>query len=587
VTPTLRHEGFTELTGDVVLSCTGVAGAVPTAPGFPIPQANVSVSLSAPVTSRVLSGASPQAVTDALLLVDDPSPANQDPCLSPTNPTLACVVEGDGGATFNQPGRFNVFQGLGCVNSATINCAPATNSVTFLGVPVDPPASGTRTYRITNIRVDATSVPSGLVGFPVYAFVSVSPSSAIQVSNPQQVVGLSAFGLNTTVSGLNPNFFQCENSIGTSNVGSITFMENFATAFKTQGSNPTASTPSYPQNVPGVVYNSESGLEIPINGVWTGYADSPTELQAVINNIPVGAVVSVQGWASSPAAAPSSDATMISPVAATEGDSTAIVVADNSAGSGPISVTVVWAINNTNPNAIDTLTFAVNASFVGQPGSPTTITGPATATGGFSPQAASYPPLTSGQLIPTFSSTVEAPTTTATLFSVAQCETILLFPYVTDFTGFDTGLAISNTSLDGLGAQGAVGQSGTCSVTFFGDAGVATTIATSGIFSSTADPNLTSTSGVISPGQTWAFSLSGIDTGYGSTPTYGTTGYAIATCQFQYAHGYSFVSDFGIQHFAAAYLALIIPDAQRAAQPFVCSANGGACTSNTGEQLVH
>src|ERR1700693_4547085 len=110
VTPTLRHEGFTELTGDIVLNCVGVAGATPTPAGSPIPQANISVSMSAPVTSRVLSGASPQAVTDAVLLVDDPSPANQDPCLSPTNPLSTCTVTGDGGQTFNEPGKFNVFR---------------------------------------------------------------------------------------------------------------------------------------------------------------------------------------------------------------------------------------------------------------------------------------------------------------------------------------------------------------------------------------------------------------------------------------------------------------------------------------------
>jgi hypothetical protein len=80
--------------------------------------------------------------------------------------------------------------------------------------------------------------------------------------------------------------------------------------------------------------------------------------------------------------------------------------------------------------------------------------------------------------------------------------------------------------------------------------------------------------------------MSEIDPGYNSVPTYGTTGYAIATCEFQYAHGYSFVSDTGIRNFAAAYLALIIPDATRAAQPFTCSATGTTCAL-TGEQLVH
>jgi len=46
------------------------------------------------------------------------------------------------------------------------------------------------------------------------------------------------------------------------------------------------------------------------------------------------------------------------------------------------------------------------------------------------------------------------------------------------------------------------------------------------------------------------------------------------------------VSDTGIRNFAAAYLALIIPDAPRKPQPFVC-AGAAACTGEPGEQLVH
>lgn len=155
-----------------------------------------------------------------------------------------------------------------------------------------------------------------------------------------------------------------------------------------------------------------------------------------------------------------------------------------------------------------------------------------------------------------------------------------MFPYVTDYTGFDTGIAISNTSMDSLpSGQGAIGQTGTCSVAFYGAGGVASTLGTTGVYVSPS---------AIAPGETWAFSLSTIDAGYNSTATYGTTGYAIATCNFQYAHGYTFVSDYGIRNFAAAYLALIIPDTTRKAQPFTCSSGGESCAGSlAGEQLVH
>jgi len=172
VIPSLRHEGFTELTGDILLTCSGAPGSTPTPPGVPIPQTDITVFLTAPVTSRILGGTSPQLLTDALLLVDDPSPANQDPCLSPTGPAGACQVLGDGGQTFNKPGKFNVFEGIGS--------APSTSAVTFVGVPVDPPAAAARIFRITNIRIDATGVPLGTSGLgPVIAFVEASSSTLI------------------------------------------------------------------------------------------------------------------------------------------------------------------------------------------------------------------------------------------------------------------------------------------------------------------------------------------------------------------------------------------------------------------------
>jgi hypothetical protein len=581
VTPTLRHEGFTELTGDILLNCTGAPGSTPTPTGQLIPQADISVSLSAPVTSRILSG----NATEALLLVDDPAPGNQDVCASPDNPTVACQVFGGTppGETFNTPGRFNVFQGI---NTG----GPGSYSVTFLGVPVDPPAT-TRTYRITNIRIDATSVPSGAAGLsPVFAFVSSSSSTSIQINNPQNYVGFVSNGLTVKTSVANSNFLQCLTYPQT-NVGTVTFTENFATAFKTRGVNGTTGSLQYPQNTPSLVYFTESGLEVAVTGGEAGAADSATELQTVISNIPSGVTIYAQTYAVSSASTGIdttgfSDATMIAPIVATSGSG---IVAVNTTTSGGVTTTnptatIVWAITNTNTSAIDSLAFNIYASFTGTPGTP----GSPSPTGqfvgaisGFSPQLAAY---SSTGPIPEFSSTVNEPTTPTNLFEVSLCQTILLFPYVTDFYGFDTGIAISNTSLDAL-PVGATHQPGGCAVTFYGGGAVASTLGTSGTYSSTADTTLSG--GLIQPGQTWAFSMSQIDPGYNSTATYGTTGYAIAICNFQFAHGYSFVSDTGIRNFAAAYLALIIPDAPRAPQPFTCSQDGGTCSSETGEMLVH
>jgi hypothetical protein len=409
----------------------------------------------------------------------------------------------------------------------------------------------------------------------------------MQINNPQNYVGFVSNGLTTGTTVSTSTFLQCLNYPQTQ-VGAVTFTENFATAFKTQGVTVTSgTTATYPQNTPGVVYYTESGLEIDINGSWTGAAQSATELQTTISNIPSGVTIYADSYAVSsastgPGTAGFSDATMISPVAGVSGGGS-VAVTDGTESS----VTIVWEITHTNSFAIDSFAFGVYASFTGAPGTPGSPTPnvAATALSGFSPQLAAY---SSTGPIPEFSSTVNvgsAPGTT--LFSVSLCQTILLFPYVTDYVGFDTGIAISNTSLDtssGI-AIGAAAQPGACMVTFYGNGGIAATLGTSGTYASAADASLTG--GLIEPGQTWAFSVSTVDSTFGTSGFTGTTGYAIATCNFQYAHGYSFVSDYGLRNFAAAYLALIIPDAPRAPQPFICSANGGTCTSQTGEQLVH
>ncbi len=584
VIPNLRHEGLDELTGDILLTCVGANGATPNSTGY-VPQANVTVNLSAPWTSRILSG----SVTDAVLLVDDPSPANQHLCPSPTNGAL-CADPATGGASYNTSNAtiYNVFQGI---------ITPSQpNLITFLGVPIDPPGSGAtqRTYRISNVRVNATGVANLA---PVYGFVGSSSSTSLEINNPQQAIGFVTNGLTATGGSTSYPFLQCQTYPST-NVGSITFSELFATAFKVAGNDSGINGNTSPQNTPGVVYNSESGLWV--TGAKTGVADTGTRLQATITNIPLGVIVSVDGWASSTGATvcavgqsncipTPSDATYVPPSAssATPVDPMAPFTVQVTDGS-ETSATIVWEVTYTNPTALDSLTFNIWASFTGAPGtpgSPTPNNGTsflnATVQGSFSPLVTALSSTNSPE--PAFLSGVNAQPTT-NLFSVSLCQTILLFPYVTDYTGFDTGIAISNTSEDPLGAgNGAAPQTGACSVNFYGNG--ASNLGSSGVYSSTTDTALTN--GAIPAGSTWTFALSQVDPGYLSTPTYGLVGYAIAVCNFQYAHGYSFVSDTGIRNFAAAYLALIIPDAPRRPQPFDCSENGGNCSSESGEQLIH
>jgi hypothetical protein len=120
--------------------------------------------------------------------------------------------------------------------------------------------------------------------------------------------------------------------------------------------------------------------------------------------------------------------------------------------------------------------------------------------------------------IPSFGNSDAA---TVTGGSFTSCSTTLLFPFVTNQLGFDTGIAISNTSSDLLASNGtksqATAQSGTCSMTFFGNTAPAAAVA----------------SPVVAAGTSYAAAASTLAPGF--------QGYMIASCNFLYAHGFAYV----------------------------------------------
>src|SRR5215472_12060133 len=68
-TPRIRAEGFTELVGEVVITCTG-GPAVNAAD--PIPTANITIFFGTNVTSRLLGNSDIPNASEALLLIDEP-----------------------------------------------------------------------------------------------------------------------------------------------------------------------------------------------------------------------------------------------------------------------------------------------------------------------------------------------------------------------------------------------------------------------------------------------------------------------------------------------------------------------------------
>jgi hypothetical protein len=161
----------------------------------------------------------------------------------------------------------------------------------------------------------------------------------------------------------------------------------------------------------------------------------------------------------------------------------------------------------------------------------TTSAAPLTVTGAYAPQSTNGGASGKNDLIPRFLGAAQS--SHAFPISITPCSTVILFPYITNQPGYETGLAISNVG--NLTTSG--GQSGACQWNFYGDGAPTTAVAPTA---------------AIDPGTTYAQTLSGI----GVT---GFTGFAVATCQFQAAYGYAYIADTVTgQVTAQGYLGLVI-----------------------------
>jgi hypothetical protein len=166
----------------------------------------------------------------------------------------------------------------------------------------------------------------------------------------------------------------------------------------------------------------------------------------------------------------------------------------------------------------------------------------------YSPSAALTGPAT---LIPTFAPNTATPVSGS---SISSCATTLLFPYVTNVSGFETGIAIVNATTDNLKTIPAPGSQATpiiaaCTVNFYPGG-------------STTQPSVYTTP-VIGVGTTATPATGSVAAATLSTMSGATnfTGYAIASCPFPEAHGFAFITDLtGNFSGAMGYLAVVIPN---------------------------
>jgi hypothetical protein len=149
--------------------------------------------------------------------------------------------------------------------------------------------------------------------------------------------------------------------------------------------------------------------------------------------------------------------------------------------------------------------------------------------------------LTTGQ-VPRYAQTLQ-PATALTVVSIVPATTNLLVPFAVAGPGFDTGIAISNTTADPFGATtgGATPGNGTITYTFFPNGGTSFSFTTGAAGTPTGNGGLTS--GVLNAGNTYSVLVSELLKAAGKGPAF--SGYLFVTTNFTNAHGVAFaVSNF-------------------------------------------
>lgn len=507
----IRAEGTTELVAPIVITCTAGAGGSVAGTG----SLQVFLSPTLPVTSKVLSTTT--GATEAVAVVS------------------------------------------GSVTQVNATVSGSTLNFSNVSLPLTAP-TGTFTITISNIRVNATSLSVGS-GVPpsisATTFISGSAGSIIPAALGAAQVAFAQNGLGTakvfktytvatqalTNSGAN-NFVICnayspkiDGSLsaygsGTGNGKSMLFAvqvnENFTSSFKTaigEASQVSATVGSTSNSVASGTRLAVNFANVPANvtlyvpsgtlastGTSTATITPVTSATAALANV-------VPSTSSSVAVAPLT--TLVG--SATFGASQGAYAVPVTSGSG----TVYFEVTTEDTNNLDI--FSIPVFFV-------TTANTAVASASAITASVSFAPV-GGTNIPNF--VVGTATTTLTGSTFNACSTSLLFPFVTNQLGFDTGIAISNTSKDPFGTSGATAQAGKCILNFYG---------------SGAPTPASADTDNIPAGTTYPLVVSGVAAGF--------QGYVIAQCNFQYAHGFAFITN-GVGTnggLSQGYLAGVIPD---------------------------
>lgn len=492
----LRVEGQTEQLSLLQFACTGTASAAGTT------TATITITTNLTITSKAVG-----LSNEATLITDGTT----------TTITGGVVTLGNGVAT------------AGVVSG---------NTVTFNNVSIPVSVAGTTTFfAVTNIRVNASAAPStpyqttesGLIAYTTSTTTGPTTAyTAIPATNSSGLI-VQSLGAPKITAGTN-NYTTCVGNPG----------PNFTLAGP-------PSNPSFTLNINQIISGAfltngpppvgEGGQYAPGGGsaVGTGNADI---ISVTLSGLPASATVYVPASVTVTSGANSTTLSITLPTAPAAtitlpaGDTPGATFSVSSAGTVTIPYTVsafagLGAPANSNFAIPVVVAFAANS-----------VTTPTIVTANYSYSPTSAALTGPASAVPTF---VASSFTAANGSAISLCQTTMLFPFITNQLGYDTGIAIANTSTDNLGLGGksaATAQTGTCTLFLYGP-----TAPSSQPVTGIPDPQ-----GPLASGSTHAFQLSSIAPGY--------QGYAIAVCPFNYAHAFAFLFDnAGAASVAQGYLA--------------------------------
>jgi hypothetical protein len=404
----------------------------------------------------------------------------------------------------------------------------------------------------------------------------VNPPNLLPLNNPQQTVAFVQRGLVTSVRSA-VSFIQCVSqnpeifrdptqALSNGSQFGIRFDEGFPSAFKERNiqvhlSNTAGGINSaqYPgdaaQDVPGANYFSESGFfangTLPVGTIPNGYgpwgppignnatafpttrgmsvagqANAGTRLFLNFGAVPNGSQIFVQTRVNLVVPANNNAISGFAVLTNTDanGGGGFSPTSGNSTNWAPVNVVggtglAVYEILYTDPFNIERMTVPVAIAYVANAGN--NLPQPSlqsTISSGFAPLSnigvadatAPIPRFAPGQ-------------TPLNTYIINKCSCNILFPFVTNQQGFDTGVAIANTTVDPFGTTPQAG------------------LVTLNYYSGGTPPPAQTTTSTVPGGQELLFTLSG-GGNFGIAAVPGFQGYIIATAQFQFCHAFAYIS---------------------------------------------